>query len=118
MPFVKETSDENIKARLLKGAVRTPSGCLERPHAGQQKAHTASRWYTQIRTMKGGVLQTRLAHREAYRLFVGELVEGLVVMHSCDNPRCIEPTHLSLGTQLENISSAASKGRMRKFVTQ
>lgn len=53
-----------------------------------------------------------LAHRVAKTLAIGEdIPEGLVVMHTCDNPICCNPTHLELGTQLDNNKDKANKGR-------
>lgn len=37
--------------------------------------------------------------------------DGMVVMHTCDNPRCFNPNHLIIGTQQENVDDAVSKGR-------
>lgn len=51
-----------------------------------------------------------LAHRVAYRLFVGAL-DTRDVMHACDNPSCVNPEHLSLGTRKENMQDAKSKLR-------
>lgn len=52
-----------------------------------------------------------LAHRISYLLFVGIIPNNLFVCHTCDNRRCINPEHLWLGTQSENINDMLSKGR-------
>lgn len=54
------------------------------------------------------------AHRVAYAIFSGvELAElsGLVVRHSCDNPACCNPFHLSTGTHRDNVKDRMSRGR-------
>lgn len=54
----------------------------------------------------------RYAHREMYFVTHGtHLVPDDVVMHLCDNPSCINPEHLRLGTNLENIRDMLAKGR-------
>lgn len=52
------------------------------------------------------------AHRAAWVAAHGEISDGLVVMHSCDNRRCIRLEHLSLGTQQDNMRDASKKGRL------
>ena len=61
------------------------------------------------RISKGGRLVR--VHREVWIRDNGPLGDGLVVMHSCDNPACIEPSHLSAGTQPDNIRDMDRKGR-------
>lgn len=53
------------------------------------------------------------AHREAYRRFKGSIGD-LQVLHKCDTPRCVNPEHLFLGTQLENIADMVTKKRQAK----
>jgi hypothetical protein len=61
--------------------------------------------------MRRGGRKTTGAHRISYVLFNGEFDKRLSVLHKCDNPPCINPAHLFLGTHSENMRDMAEKGR-------
>jgi len=56
----------------------------------------------------------RLAPRIAWGIFKGEVPAGIFVCHKCDRPLCVNPEHLFLGDQMDNMKDMISKGRARK----
>ena len=65
--------------------------------------------YKQVRYQGKNVL----VHRLAYQLVYGAIPKGSVICHACDNPSCVNPLHLHVGTQKENLRDMFAKGRAR-----
>jgi len=56
----------------------------------------------------------RGAHRVSWELHYGPIPSGMLVMHKCDTPLCVRPTHLCVGSQSENMQDMLRKGRRGK----
>lgn len=54
------------------------------------------------------------SHRVSYELYVAPITNGLQVLHTCDNRKCVNPNHLFLGTHADNMADKVAKGRQAK----
>lgn len=66
--------------------------------------------YGQVRRNGKTLLAHRVAYSEHYGISLSDM-KGKVVRHTCDNPKCINPDHLLLGTQRENMQDKLLRGR-------
>jgi len=91
---------------VLANTKQTPSGCMEWKGAINKDGYAACNAY--------GLFKSQALHREVHRLNTGETPP--VVMHKCDNTRCINPAHLLAGTAETNLLDKLVKGRQAKGV--
>lgn len=59
----------------------------------------------------GGLAPKRLAHRLAFEDAHGPIPAGGIILHSCDNPRCVNPDHLRVGNYKDNVADMDQRGR-------
>ena len=94
---------KNIKDRFEEKFIANPdNGCWEWQFFKNKKG------YGMFQLSK---YKATLAHRTAYKLYVGEFDDSLCVLHKCDNPKCVNPEHLFLGTREDNNKDRNLKGR-------
>lgn len=90
----------DLKERLLSKIEKKENGCWE--------------WTGALRVGYGVIKfekKSLSTHRASYEIFIGPIEDGLFVCHKCDNRKCINPEHLWLGTQKDNMQDCLSKGR-------
>jgi hypothetical protein len=92
-----------IHHTLASRSVATENGCME------WTLHRMKDGYGRIKICG----QLKLAHRLSYELSVGPIPDGICVLHRCDNPPCVNPDHLFLGTRTDNSEDMVRKGRHR-----
>lgn len=99
--YGKFTHEEFVQEFWNKVDVREPEECWEWQACRIAKGYGHCRW--------NGIYWK--AHRISYVLAFGEIPDGLFVLHKCDNPPCVNPAHLFLGTSADNVQDMITKGR-------
>lgn len=97
-----------VEVRLKRRLVKTSAGCIVWTGATSDFGHGV------IGNGGKGEGLSR-THRVAWRIAFGEIPDGMLVLHRCDNPPCCNPEHLFLGTPADNVHDMMAKGRDKFF---
>lgn len=129
-------------SHLNAGAVRS-CGCLNNEGRSKKSDNFAVRFWSRVLKTPDGRLgrcwlwvgevdkdgygrvkhkgRGHRTHRMSWELTNGQIPKGILVLHTCDNPTCVRPSHLFLGTTQDNIDDKTRKGRApgrRKLATK
>lgn len=102
-PDGKPVWRQPLENRLWGRVVVTESGCWEFGGGTDRKGYGI--------IGVNGIAEK--AHRAAWESFYGKIPDGMHCLHRCDNPGCIRPSHLFLGTPLDNVIDCRDKGRLK-----
>jgi hypothetical protein len=112
----KQTAEHSLAIRKsLAGKVRPLVDVVVRFERKFEKTDGCWLWTGHLN--RGGYGEIRIkgravsAHRFAWQLVHGPIPIGMLVMHRCDNPTCVRPDHLALGTDADNMRDRDAKGR-------
>ena len=105
-----------IESKMKKTKERFESKLKKTNNCWEWQACLSKKGYGQFGICEEGKWKIVAAHRVAYMIFVGPVPGGMHVLHKCDNPSCVNPNHLFVGTNDDNVADRVSKGRSAVMV--
>lgn len=117
-PSGRRHTPENFAERFRAHVDKTgPDGCWSWTGTtnGDGRGRVHVRFEGGCKDGKRGKRVRAYAYAIAWQLANGDLPEGATVCHHCDNPNCVNPEHLFIGTQTDNIRDMYAKGRGNSF---
>jgi HNH endonuclease len=100
---------KSLEERFLTKINKTEAGCWE------WTAFKNKLGYGQISMGRRGEGRS-LAHRVSYSIYKESIPAGMLICHACDNPGCVNPDHLFMGSQSDNMRDCSNKGRVNKSI--
>ncbi len=98
----RKLKGSNLEEKLRFNSIEDENGCW---------IWQGARFSNKYGCINVGKRRNRLTHRLAYELWNGEVSSDLFVCHHCDQPLCVNPNHLFLGTDQDNMNDKVKKGR-------
>lgn len=104
--------EQTLKERIERLSMPEPNtGCWLWIASGRSNQNGIE--YGRLEVTTDGSCRKVAAHRVSYEVFKGPIPNGLNVLHKCDVGCCVNPDHLFLGTQVDNMKDCYAKGRIR-----
>jgi len=99
---------KDLRDRIKDSSIEDDNGCW----IWQKSKKKFGYGYMTTGSRKDGTRKTDMSHRVSFAAFNGEIPDGMWVLHKCDTPSCVNPSHLYTGTRTDNVNDMMKRGRL------